>query len=456
MNPPRPPNTTGLIRRTARWEDGLDQQAWLPQPPAGGAAPFDPASGFPWNLDDGEAFVQLQLWPDVTTDTGYAWGPPLNAVADQSWNQDEGERFVVDQFRPDDTQVIRGATPPELRAFAADGGEVQQQPTEDPSVQSWAVGPPPNVVQLSAWPGLETEPQAAAVEDPTGQSYSIQPPAAAGFDPAAGFPWGSDRAEPFVVDQNVPDPDMAVEFGVQLFDPAGFPFNQPDEAALQATEDPSVQPWPVQVFTAPFTPPPFPFNVDDSERFYQQQLTDDNVGYALGLVPANAVAAQVFNTPQEVVTEPGNDPTVQAWAVPDPLIFVPPFNAALVPHNQDQSELFFDARWTFLAAWANEQFDIGAVEVYPIPANPAAPSDTLSPDPWFRRLQPPPGYPEIEAWSLYTSLVARYGLAEGRNVYARMLAERKGPFAAGAKYDPERHQPTPAIPHIEIPKARRN
>jgi hypothetical protein len=41
------------------------------------------------------------------------------------------------------------------------------------------------------------------------------------------------------------------------------------------------------------------------------------------------------------------------------------------------------------------------------------------------------------AQSLYENLVLQYGDEEGANVWARMLLERKGPFAEGAKYDPD-------------------
>jgi hypothetical protein len=39
--------------------------------------------------------------------------------------------------------------------------------------------------------------------------------------------------------------------------------------------------------------------------------------------------------------------------------------------------------------------------------------------------------------SLYDDLVERYGKAEGKRVWGGMLLERKGPFAEGAKYDPD-------------------
>lgn len=49
------------------------------------------------------------------------------------------------------------------------------------------------------------------------------------------------------------------------------------------------------------------------------------------------------------------------------------------------------------------------------------------------------GVPDEEppiAQSLFHSLVEQYGNEEGALVWARMLVERKGPFADGAKYDP--------------------
>lgn len=41
------------------------------------------------------------------------------------------------------------------------------------------------------------------------------------------------------------------------------------------------------------------------------------------------------------------------------------------------------------------------------------------------------------AESLYESLALQYGDKEGALIWARMLLERKGPFAEGAKYDPD-------------------
>lgn len=55
----------------------------------------------------------------------------------------------------------------------------------------------------------------------------------------------------------------------------------------------------------------------------------------------------------------------------------------------------------------------------------------------IRRLPPMP----VDARSLFHSLLRRYGPVNGQRVYWGMYDERKGPFAAGAKYDPDKEDP---------------
>lgn len=47
------------------------------------------------------------------------------------------------------------------------------------------------------------------------------------------------------------------------------------------------------------------------------------------------------------------------------------------------------------------------------------------------RFEPPVGQ------SLYHDLIEEYGPTKGKRVWGGMLLERKGPFAEGAKYDPD-------------------
>lgn len=92
------------------------------------------------------------------------------------------------------------------------------------------------------------------------------------------------------------------------------------------------------------------------------------------------------------------------------------------------------------------------VYLYPVPAGVANdvwlrdPSKPASPASSARDDKPPgrgrhlyrvfPPVP-IHARSLFHSLLRRYGPVNGQRIYQRMELERKGPFAAGAKYDPE-------------------
>jgi hypothetical protein len=267
------------------------QPQWRPPritPSTAPPPPFDPASGFPWHQAEDERFYQPQCWPDPTTDLLYAFGPPPNAVQAQAF-------------------------------FPSDGDVLQAIPVPDDSIQSWAIGPPQNAAQAQAF-NTPDEAAFSPTSDDTGQSYAIQPPAAAAFDPAAGFPWPREGDE----SQAQPDVDDTPQAWA-VGPPQNAVIAQPvigdsDVPQFIPTVDETSQAWPVQPpAAAPFDPANgFPYNADDSERFYQQQLTDDNVGYALGLVPQNATQAQAFNTPDEAAAVPVVDDTAQPWAIAPP------------------------------------------------------------------------------------------------------------------------------------------
>jgi hypothetical protein len=75
----------------------------------------------------------------------------------------------------------------------------------------------------------------------------------------------------------------------------------------------------------------------------------------------------------------------------------------------------------------------------------------IRPTPKLRREQREP----VVALSLMESLVSQYGVIHGREVYAAMEAELKGPFAPGAKYDATKRQP-PAFKVEPPPPARKS
>lgn len=277
---------------------GVDDsvQAWAIQPPT--APAFNPSSGFPWNLDDGERFVGSQCYPDPTTDLVNAFLP-----------------IVASSF---------------VFAWTADPGEVvQQQPVVDDTVQSWAVEFPwgdwsstfSGTVSADIYAQWPLDVIADATPDPTVQSYAIQPPAAAGFDPATGFPWARDDNELFVRDQNVPEPDSAVEFGVSLFDPAnGFPWNadEGERFVTAALIGEDWQAWAVQPPAAVTTVTQLSaFAVDGGEVLAQPTADESVQAWAVG-PPQNAVAALAFNTPDEAREIPVEDPTVPTYAIQPP------------------------------------------------------------------------------------------------------------------------------------------
>jgi hypothetical protein len=312
-----------------------------PIPVAAVAAAFDPSTGFPWNQDAGESFVQLQFWQDDTPASFV--GVPLNAILKTAWSNDTNEGFVLESFRADDTPAALG-TPPfnvsqkaawdgdsevppyvpgqddtpapfvgaplnvtQLTAWAVEGGEVQQQPGDDPSVQSWAVGPPLNAVALSAFNGDSDVPPNVTTEDPSVQSWAVQVVGAAPvFDPSTGFPWAREGGE--VVATPTVDDTIPPFVGVPLNATSAQAFNQPDEATFAPVTDDTAQPYSIQpVAAAGFDPSTgFPWPKGDDIVQPVWAITDDT---------AQAWTPQpipfVGNVPQDVALEP--------WMVPDDL-----------------------------------------------------------------------------------------------------------------------------------------
>jgi hypothetical protein len=101
----------------------------------------------------------------------------------------------------------------------------------------------------------------------------------------------------------------------------------------------------------------------------------------------------------------------------------------------------------YLYAPATNQNDI-ILRYHAVPLSGSADGDSSG----FGRLTVPLGKVKKAVWlavptdeppvgqSLYENLVDEYGQHDGRIIWARMLLERKGPFAEGAKYDPEKEE----------------
>lgn len=93
------------------------------QPPS--VSIFDPAAGFPWTVTEGQQLRSTQaVWYDPTTDGTLGLVPPTDqSLLGGPWTQG------------DDPQQLRSTQP-----F-----------WYDPTDQAWHIGPPSNVVSLSAW-----------------------------------------------------------------------------------------------------------------------------------------------------------------------------------------------------------------------------------------------------------------------------------------------------------------
>lgn len=171
---------------------GADEtaQPFAVQPPAV-VVTFDPATGFPWNQDQGERFTQSQVVDDPMQS---ALGlPPQNAVSAQAFNApDEGAY----QTAADDTAQPYPIQPVSVAAFDPAGGF--PWPVDDVIV---------------TWP---------TYTDDTAQTWPAQGIAA--FAPASGFPWNTADEGNYQ-----PTPDESVQpwaITVQFNPAAGFPFNQ--------------------------------------------------------------------------------------------------------------------------------------------------------------------------------------------------------------------------------------
>ena len=390
---------------TTQPTDDLSVQSWAVQPLA--AAAFNPASGFPWNQDAGELFYQPQCWPDPTTDLAVAFGAaPLYAEASQ--NLDEGERFVASQvvldetpgapgFVPlnadralafnqpqdasaspvdDDTDQAWSPIPPAAAVFdpasgfpwAREGGEVQAERVQDDTPQGWPPGPAwgtysstfSNLVSAEAYAIEGGEVAAQPTVDPSVQTYAIQPPAAAAFNPGTGFPWDANGADTPTVDQNVPEPDLGVEFGTPQFDPsAGTAWNQ-----------------------------------DEGERFVQSYIVGEDWQAWAVQPPAVVVTVNqltAFNgDPQNWQAEPGSDPSVQSWAVG------PPQNATqALAFNQPEDEPYATV----------DDPTVPALSIQPPPYIPVfqATAFTGDPDNWQ---QVPLEDPSVQSWAVQPPLNA--------------------------------------------------
>lgn len=277
MNP-RTPGGQGLIARTPRASDPT-QQSWPIGPPSA-AAPFDPAAGFPWAREGGEVPSVPTLDP---SEQAWAVGPPLNVVVQTAWIGD-----------------------PEVVTLATN---------DDPTVPAWAVGPPQNAVVAQTFPQpSDDERQAVPAPDDSIQSWAIQPPAAAGFDPATGFPWARQGDEVGAA-PGVDDTAQAWAVQPPLNAVIAQAFNTPDDAAFTPIVDDTVP-------ALPITPPPYvpvfqvtAWPVETLDERQAVPVDDPSIqSWAVG--PAlNAVQALAFNVPDDASFVPTPDETSQAYAI---------------------------------------------------------------------------------------------------------------------------------------------
>jgi hypothetical protein len=278
-------------------------QPWAVAPPA--ATPFDPATGFPWTIADGERYV---VSGDVAEpDSAVAFGFTLyDPAAGFPWNQDQGERFVASQMVADDTPSGPGLAPPAapavtaLSAWAVDGGEVQAVPVDDSTIQSWAVRPPLNATQALAF----NQPDEAAyvtVEDPTVPALAVTPPPYIPVFASTAFT-GDPENWP-----QAPGEDPSVQaWAVQppLNAVAAQAFNQPDEAAFAPVLDDTSQAYSIQPVAAGFDPATVVWTGRDDIVQPVWSIPDDtSQAWAIGPLPM----LRAFNEPQE--------PVIPAWVI---------------------------------------------------------------------------------------------------------------------------------------------
>jgi hypothetical protein len=209
-------------------------QSYAIQPPA--AAAFDPASGFPWNQDEGERYVQSLIVDDTIT---YALGrPPLNVVLMQGTNvPDEGGY----QTSTDETVQAWAIQPPAAAAFDPAGGfpwqvddVIVRWPTAtDDTSQPWSIYGPAELVPHNT----PDEGTYAPTLDDTAPAWAVGPP-----------------AERTIV------------------------WNTADTGDYRPTTDDTVQPWAI---VPPFAATDVPHNDYGPEPRWPAYVTDTDAAYAM-------------------------------------------------------------------------------------------------------------------------------------------------------------------------------
>lgn len=240
----------------------------------------------------------------------------------------------------------------------------------DDSAQSWSVTAPPFIP-----PPDDPQPAAPLAFDDTQQAWTVQVSAAAGFDPATGFPWpvaDADGPAPLAFDDTsqswtiaipppfvaVPDDppaaapvfteDTAQSFAIQppaaaAFDPAsGFPWANEDAQQLLSGQDDTAQAWAVQPIAAvaAFDPATgFPWTAP--QDIIEQPTWDDSV-------QSWPVAAAPFvgnDYVDDIIQPVWVDDTQQAWATAPPTAAFDP--ASGFPWRYDETHDRAVAPWTF-------------------------------------------------------------------------------------------------------------
>jgi hypothetical protein len=398
-------NFNGAIDEPAVYNYVLSDAQVLAHYNAGIASAFDPASGFPYNVDDPIAAVI------ATDDTVQAWAIQPPAVAPTVTNAFAGP--VVD--------------------------EVQTQPVPDDTAQAWAVGPPygdwsstfTNDTTSEFW----NEDQRALADttvDPSVQSYAIQPPAVAGFNPATGFPWARFEDERFVASRDAADPDFEVAFGVETIaidytygswsgtfgNAASSELWNQDQSALDVSVvDPTSQTYAIQP-PAAFNPNAgFPWNQDQGERFVDLRLVTDDTAFGYAIQPPVVAVTTVLTGPavDELQAQPIVDDTPQPWAVQIP----PVLSAYAVDGGEVQFQPGIDdsvQSWPVrppLNAVLAQAFNTPDEAPYDVVDDPTVPTYAIQPPPYIPVFaltafngdsetwqQVPGDDPSVQAWAI--------------------------------------------------------
>lgn len=354
--------------------------------------------------------------------------PTLPDTAGVAWSTTDVQQDVsLARVDYDPTEQAWAVAPPQNVAAQAAWSEAQPDPpptpTYDPSEQAWAVGPPLNAVTLSGWTVEGHLPdQTQRAYDGQDGALAPQPPAAAGFDPAAGFPWPIDIAYP---DQTVRwwSPEQASNValsgdcafqsgtfqpgGFQVcFEPAlGFPW-QTDQPLVDQTVrafDPN-DPWfvgPPSVAAAFDPAAGFPWNGDQPLPDQTQRAYAPEDAPAIG-APTTEALAPLWNQGDDAIDRAirATDTNDQAWAVG------PPANAAALSawtvedHLPDQAQRTYDPSeqaWavgpprnaTGLTSWSEAQPDVAQAQAidatdqaYPIQPPAVVGFDPAAGFPW--------------------------------------------------------------------------